>query len=163
MANGWSAFDIFDTEQYLIELGETIWDFDEQDFVEYLNEHYTWDIMERNILFITSIEIIAEYRELKIGEHVIKDFANNFLDGCGLLVVNTTPSQSRQDFEDRTNKEWTEQMRFDLFEKDEEAAKYKLIAYLKRVGFDYLPDFTEDYMFLNPCHQNVNFDYIELL
>lgn len=160
MDEGWDHFSIFDTEQHLLELGEVIWDFEAGDFVEPLLNFFDHDLYEGDILYIHTIEILPEYRGMQIGEHAMKDTANNFEQGCSLIVTDCIPLQHTA--WGKKDKEWREKMQYKLLEKGKRKAKQQVIQYLKRTGFYYLPKVSKQYMFLCPMRQNPNFDYIEL-
>ncbi|HEX8314125.1 MAG TPA: hypothetical protein VF609_03995 [Flavisolibacter sp.] len=64
--SGWDHFSIFDTEQYLLELGECIWNFEKQDYVEPLNKFFGDDLMEWDILYLHSLEVLAVSAELAV-------------------------------------------------------------------------------------------------
>lgn len=158
--NGWGHFEIFDTEQYLMDLGSLIWDFERNDYVEPLLEFFEYDLNEVDLLYIHTVEVLPAYRGMQIGEHVIKDAANFFEAGCSLIVTDCLPLQHTGWLV--TDKTWRRKMKYSLFEKDKVRAKQKVVNYLQRTGFYYLPDVSEDHMFLCPARRNPNFDYIEL-
>ncbi|RYF85203.1 MAG: hypothetical protein EON98_07210 [Chitinophagaceae bacterium] len=160
MNEGYDLFDVFDTEQYILEMGECVWDFEKNHFNRNLNRFFEGDMHESDILFIHTVEVLPAYRGMRIGETAMKDAANNFESGCGLIVVHCEPPQHLH--WGHYDKEWHQKMRYELFEKDEKKAREKLIDYLKRVGFYYLPGVSEDHLFHCPARLNPNFDYIEL-
>lgn len=157
---GWDHFSIFDTEQYLMDLGSVVWDFERNDFSLPLLKFFHHDLIDMDILYIHTIEILPGYRGMQIGEHAMKDAANNFEQGCSLVVTDCLPLQHTN--WGKKDKEWRKKMRYDLLEKGKRKAKQQVIQYLKRTGFYYLPKVSKQYMFLCPARRNPNFDYIEL-
>lgn len=160
MEEGWDQFSIFDTEQYLMDLGSAIWDFEEQYFVKPFLKFFEFDLVEPDILYIHTVEILPDYRGMQIGEHAVKDVANNFEQGCSLIVTDCLPLQHTTWLS--IDPEWRKKMQYRLFEKGKRKAKVRLTQYLKRTGFYYLPKVSKEYMFLCPARRNPNFDYIEL-
>lgn len=157
---GWNHFEIFDTEQYLMDLGAMIWDFETNDFVEPLLKFFEHDLIEMDVLYMHTIEILPEYRGMQIGEHAMKDAANNFEAGCSLIITDCLPLQHTP--WGRNDKEWRKKMQYDLLEKGKRKAKAQVIQYLKRTGFYYLPKVSKQHIFMCPMRRNPNFDYIEL-
>lgn len=160
MNNGWAPYTVFDTEQYLMDLGSVIWDFEEQDFVKPLLKFFEHGLIEPDVLYLHTIEILPAYRGMQIGEHAMKDADNNFEHGCGLIVTGCLPLQHTG--WGAIDKEWQKKMRYHLFENGKRKAKERVIDYLKRTGFYYLPKVSKQHMFLCPMRRNPNFDYIEL-
>lgn len=160
MSHGWTPYTVFDTHQYLMDLGSVGWDFEAEDFYPVLLKFFAYDLIATDILYIHTIEILPEYRGMQIGEHAMKDAANNFEAGCSLIITACLPLQHTS--WGRKDKEWRKKMRYDLFEKGKRKARVRLIQYLKRTGFYYLPKVSKQPMFLCPMRRNPNFDYIEL-
>lgn len=160
MNNGYDFFDVFDTEQYILNMGECVWDFTNNEYNRGLNEFFEGDLHEKNILFIHTVEVLPNYRGMRIGEHAIKDAANNFESGCGLIVTHCEPPQHLT--WGNWDEEWHKKMQYDQFEKNEKKAKKKLTSYLKQTGFYYVPGISDDHLFHCPARLNPNFDYIEL-
>jgi ribosomal protein S18 acetylase RimI-like enzyme len=158
--NDWGMFEIFDTEQYLMDLGCLIWDLEVNDYVEPLNKFFEYDIHQIDMLYVHTFEVLPAYRGMQIGEHALKDAYNNLSQGCGLMVVDCVPIQHTT--WGAKDEEWHKKMRYELFEPDKEKAKDRLVQYLKRTGFYYLPEVSKDHMFLSTARRNNNFDYIEL-
>lgn len=160
MNNGWDHFSIFDTEQYLMDLGSVIWDFEAVEFSNHLNKAFEYDLVEMDVLYMHTIEVLPAFRGMQVGEHAMKDMANNFAQGCALIITDCFPIQHTSWM--AGDKEWRKKMQYHLFEKGKRKAKQRLIQYLKRTGFYYLLKVSKDHMFLCPARRNPNFDYIEL-
>lgn len=160
MNNGWGRFEIFDTEQYLMDLGCLIWDFEASDFVEPLLQFFEYDLNETDVLYIHTFEVLPEHRGMQIGEHALRDAVNNLAQGCSLVVLDCAPIQYTN--WGKVDKDWHKKMKYGFFEKGKRKAKERLVQYLKRTGFYYLPKVSKSHMFLCPDWRNPNFDYIEL-
>lgn len=87
MNQGRDHFSNFDTEEYLMELGRAVWDFKADGFKKPLLEFFEHDLIESDVLFTHTVEILPAYRGMQIGEHAMKDAANNFEHGCSLIVT----------------------------------------------------------------------------
>ena len=110
MSGGWDHFSIFDTGQHLMDLGSVIWDFEAVDFVKPLRKFFEYDMVEPDLLYLHTIEILPEYRGMQIGEHAMKDVANNFEQGCGLIVTDCLSLQHTTWLS--TDPEWRKKMRY---------------------------------------------------
>lgn len=160
MNSGWGHFEIFDTEQYIMDMGACVWDFKNGWYNKTLDKFFGHELTETDILYMHTVEVLPEWRGMQIGEHVMKDAANNFEQGCSLIVTDCRPIQHV--FWGKEDAVWHEKMKYKDFEHGKRKAKQKVINYLKRTGFYYLPNVSKDHMFLCPAQRNPNFDYIEL-
>jgi GNAT superfamily N-acetyltransferase len=160
--NGWDAYSIFDNEQHTFNLGETIYDFEKDDWNYELNDKYHYDLTSSDVLYITSVEILPEYQGHKIGTRFIKDFIMNFVQGCSIIAVGKEPFYIQTNFDKELIKdEFTAKMNYNAMEEDREKITYKLLSYFLKIGFDYFPDFNEEFVFMCPALVNEKFAKIE--
>lgn len=159
--NGWDAHSIFDNEGHLFEIGESIYDFSENDWQESINEYYHYDIHGLDVLILSRIEILPKYRSNSIAKYAIKDLYNNFSSNAGLFVLKCFPIQFEAGILEKRN-EWQMAMDYDKMEKDIEKATYKLLAFYKQLGFELIPAVGDELMFINTAVKNKKFDEILL-
>ncbi len=160
--DGWDAYSIFDNEQHTLDLGSAIYDFQTQDWNEQLNEKYNDNLIESNVLFIASIEILPEYQGHKIGTRFIKDFITNFIQGCSIVAIDKEPFYIQTNFDkELIRDEFTEKMNYNAMDEDFEKITYKLLSYFLKIGFDYFPEINEQFVFLCPALKNEKFSKIE--
>lgn len=153
----WS-YDIFDTSQDLFEIGEIVYDFEKGDFSNALREHYDGDFFESSILILNNIEVLPEYRGIDIGAHLIRDFYNQFISQCAIFI---TIPEARQ-FNDRYKSFSDEEMMYERFELNPQAATERVRRYFQRLGFQIIPGLSDELMFINTALVNRVFDRIIL-
>lgn len=154
----YDLFDVFDCSQSTLELGERIYDFEQRQIKEELQQHFDYEIIDPNVLFLERLELIKNFRGLGLGKRVIKDITERFSGCAGLIALKAYPLQ----FEgvDRLNNNWVEKIELDDLEKDEEKAKYKLFNYYQNLGFQ--SPFNDGYFFINPAWINEKLDKVGL-
>ncbi len=160
--NGYRGFDVFDSDALVKEIGDAIYDFEKDDFAEAMHEHLEISFMD--LLIVSRLEILPQYRGNDIGKYAIKDLYNNFIGSCGLLTLKFFPLQleSRAREQDPTTPKWTKDMQYDSMETDEEKSNYQLLAYYTSMGFKYIPEISDSLLFLNPAIINRRFNKIQL-
>lgn len=158
--NGCSIFSVVDMDPETLEMGEVVYDFQENDFVHSIRDFYD-DLWETDILILSRIEIYPEYRGMGIGKYFIKDMYNNFIQGCGLFVLKCFPLQAEAGLYDR-HKDRAIKMGYEGFEKDQSKAFKKLHSYYKSLGFENIPSIKKEYMFMNSKLKNKKFQGILL-
>ncbi|CAM3783912.1 N-acetyltransferase domain-containing protein [Flavobacterium branchiophilum] len=160
--DGWDAYSIFDNEQHTLDLGNAIYDFQNQDWNQQLNEKYNDNLIDPNVLFIASIEILPEYQGHKIGTKFIKDFVTNFVQGCAIVAICKEPFYIQTNFDkELISDEFTEKMKYDAMDDDYEKITYKLLSYFIKIGFNYFPEINEQFVFMCPAIVNKKFSKIE--
>jgi hypothetical protein len=155
--NGWDALSIFDSESTTLEIGNTIMDFDENDWHPKLEKHYKNEIEGRNVLILTRIKIIPEYRGHRFSEYIIKDLYNNFIDGMALFVLKVFPLQYEGEIKDEMSKKMKQEK-----ERDLKIGTRKLITLYKKIGFEIIPSLSKTIMFINPIFNNNKLNKINL-
>ncbi|MDD4747336.1 MAG: GNAT family N-acetyltransferase [Salinivirgaceae bacterium] len=148
---------IFDSDGLLMEIGEQIYDFDEQAIKEDVLELIDFEISNDDIAVLTSFELLPEYRKMGLGRALIKDIYTRFQSSCDLIVLKVFPLQYNRRIADQ---EWQKEMEYDKLEKDFEMSEYKLKAFYKSVGFTYLEQHP-DLMFLFTSQMNPILDNID--
>lgn len=145
--------EIFDSEEYVVRIGNRIFDFDENDFNEDIQDYYNFTFNNLDLCIIQRIEILEEFRSKKIGKMVLKNVCLKFASSCGLFVVQTFPIQFESQKYSIPNKKWDDQMNLNILDKDFEKSFYKLKAFYQNMGFDHI-DGYDNLMFLNPAMIN---------
>ncbi len=153
---------IFDNYSSTFEIGEVIFDFDSGDYSEILLENYENIISHLNLIILERIEILPDFRKNEIGKKFLKDFYNNFHQGCDLIVLKVFPIQLEFDSPLGRDEFWHKKMEYNDLEKDEELAKYKLLNFYTKMGFEFIPELSEDLVFLCPALKNEKFESINI-
>jgi hypothetical protein len=165
-ANGWNTYSIFDDSGDTFEIGKVLYDLEDphNNYPEYnqnIELEFT-NLIERNILILSKIEILPEYRGTGLGKKWIKDFYNNFNSGCGLVVLNAIPKQFYlYDVPEKGNL-WRNKMKYSEMDRDEEKSTYKLLNYFLSIGFKHLPEISQDLVYLSPMDNNEKFNDIKI-
>lgn len=161
LENGLDTLELFDSDSYVLRIGEMIFDFDfdciKDDLANELTE-YGFDNL--NICIMERLNILPEYRGLGIGKLALKDAYHQFSRACGLFVMQPYPLQlelprvhERDEFEMR--------MSYDQLDQDRHRAFKSLNKYYKSCGF-ITTKCCKDLMFLVPQNSNEKLDKIAL-
>jgi hypothetical protein len=149
---------VFDNTQFLSELGETIFDYETNDFREpFLSEA---EVDSSNLLVINRLELLPKWRKKSIGKRVIKDIIWRFSGCFGLVMLKAFPLQQEFQYPNDQKNAWEQAMQMTDFSQDEEYSNYKVFAYYLSLGFSKLED--TDYFYMNSAYLNDKFDAIEL-
>lgn len=112
------------------------------------------DVINDDILIITRIEILPEFRGLGISKFAIKDFIINFNCGCDIVAGMAFPLQFKGGRESNKNKpEYAE------LSKSMKESKNKLLKLYQEIGFKI--DFG-GLLTLSPIYRNDNLESINL-
>lgn len=155
--NGFSYYPVFGTSEELLELGKAVFDLEQEQYNEVV-EHYHYDTLNSNLLYIDRIEILPAYRHAGWGKKVIKDILCRFSGCYGLMVLKSFPLQLKAD-RDSTD-DWNVQMEFEKLEQDAKVATTKLNSFYKSLGFVKLLE--DDYFFYNSELKNRGLDKIDI-
>ncbi|GEN69615.1 hypothetical protein [Chryseobacterium rhizosphaerae] len=127
-----------------------------EDWNETIIEKFQHEIYENDLLILSRIEILPEYRGVGIGHKWIKDFYVNFIQGCGLMALKVFPLQCESDHTLGRDKDWCDEMGYDKMEKGNDAFESLLQFYLK-IGFQIFSDISKTIIFINPLLRNEKF------
>jgi hypothetical protein len=155
--NGFSYYQIFDTSEELLELGNVIFDLELEQYNEVV-DRYNLEPFNSNLLYIDRIEILPEYRHAGWGKKVIKDILCRFSGCYGLMILKAFPLQLKVDRD--TTDDWNIQMEFEKLEQDAKVATTKLNSFYKSLGFVKL--LNADYFLCNPELKNSKLDKINI-
>lgn len=156
--NEYSHYAVFDTEQVLFELGEKIYDFEEECVKERIKDELGI-VFDRDIAKICYIEILPEYRKMGIAKKLIRDIYNRFGTCCSIFAVKPYPIQ--HDASQNKETDWYKQMQYENMEPAFEVGKKKLQKFYASLGFVKSKTAT-DYMFLVTELRNKKLDLIKL-
>jgi hypothetical protein len=120
-------FDIFDGRDECRDF-TCIYDFKKNCFKS-KNFKDTYNI---DLLILSKIEILPEFRGLNISKFAIKDFILNFSSGCGLIGLIAFPLQFGAIGAD---KEHCNKMEYEKIETTVSDGRAKLIAHYRKIGF----------------------------
>ena len=155
--DGYSPFNVFDTYESTMQVGQHIFDFKNWDWDRKIYKYYKTEFLPTNLIVLARIMILPEYRGQKIAQRVLKDIYNIFHDGC-LFVLKCFPLQHEAGLESNP---WYPKMQFDQFPKGTKGFG-KLYGYYREIGFESILGIPRDIMFLNPDEPTKKFENIKL-
>ncbi len=149
---------VFDNTQFLSELGETIFDYETNDFRGlFLGET---EVDSSNLLVINRLELLPKWRKKSIGKRVIKDIIWRFSGCFGLVMLKAFPLQQEFQYANNQKSPWETEMKMADFSQDEKFSNYKIFAYYLSLGFSKLEN--TDYFYMNSACLSDKFEAIEL-
>jgi GNAT superfamily N-acetyltransferase len=156
--NQMSYFPVFETSQFLCELGEMFIDFKTNDFRGHFAQEFAG--ISGNLLAIERFELLPEWRKRNIGKKVIKDIVLRFSGSCAAVMLKAFPLQQEYQYADDRKNDWEKKMQFNELTQDEEFANLKMFDYYQKMGLTQLEN--TDYFYLNMCKTNAVFDAIDV-
>ena len=159
----YDIFEIFDTESYIMRIGNMIYDFDNYEIKEDLQRKLFGDDMmiNPNICIFERMMILPEYRGLGIGAKFVKDRFHFFSSTCGLIVMQPYPLQLEAVGPNGRTDEFEKRMGYETMEKNVQKATKSLKDYYKSIGYISVRGY-KDLMFLVPCKRNTSLDAINM-
>lgn len=160
--NTWDApfplYDILDIHsEYLARHIFNIFDVEQREFTEALQEHYSHDLFGSNVGLIQKVSILPKFRGYQIGAKAIKDLLFHYTSTCALFALQPYPLQ----FEPKESVKENANLELDTFEQDEKKAFKQLSNYYKSIGFHTVKGF-KDLLFFNPALKNEKLDQLDL-
>lgn len=162
MNAGASLIYLFDETQFIQDVVSELWDFRRMTWKKALLTHYNDDIIENDLLILSRLEILPQWRGKGLGRYVVRDVYNNFISGAGLFTLKCFAIQGESFYNSRKEEAFNQAMRYDLFTPKLDLAFNTLLQYYKDMGLDYLPRVSRELLFINPARVNVVFDEIDL-
>lgn len=157
--NEYDLYEIFDTFEYTFRHAQEFFDFDTNEIKKKIQKYYNYELFNSNICLLERIEILPEFRGLKIAAKATKDIIFHFGSGCGLFVIQVYPLQFEP--KDKEQDDWQKQLKLSNFSSQEKTAFKQLRNYYKSFGFDEIPGY-KDLLFYNPALINKKMDAINL-
>jgi len=151
-------YQLFDSNEYTFRHGESIYDFDEEDFNQLVYNHYDDNLMNGNVCLLERIYIVPAYRGLGLGPKLFKDLVLHFRRNASLFILQPHPLQFDNSLKENEDKKWYE---LDAFEKSNLKAFEKLTTYYESWGFEKIKG-IKDLMFFNVEVENPKFDLIDI-
>lgn len=155
---GYSFYEIFDSTREGSELGNGVYDWKQDTFIENVQEIIDESITS-NILFIDRIEKMPPYRNNGFGKKVIKDIIWRFYGCCGITILKAFPLQLESENALGLDREWRARMAYDKMEQHEAKAYRSLEKFYKSIGFMPLHD---HYLYIDTIYSNPKFEAIDL-
>jgi GNAT superfamily N-acetyltransferase len=156
MDNEHSKFEVFDHCREFVNLYEELFN-EHEEFIKPIQGSF--DGLNYNLLYISQMELLPEWRSRGIGKKVLKDIIWRFSGCCGMIVLKAFPLQLSPGILESTNL-WDQQLLFSSLTRNARLAQQKLNAFYKSVGFSRVP--KSDLHYLSPSRGNPNLDQIPL-
>lgn len=156
---GYSILDIIDLKAETNDVAEYF--YDNSDWNEEIEETLGDDLAGLDMLILSRIIIYSEYRGQGLGGKVIKDFYNNFIQGCGLFGLKCYPLQCElKDIKARAPKKERDSLK--ELEPEHIKAFKSLSKYYKSLGFENVKGLPKEILIINPVSIGAKFRKIEL-
>ncbi|HEV7333252.1 MAG TPA: hypothetical protein VGN63_19610 [Flavisolibacter sp.] len=161
---GADPLEIMDVTASTMDVAGEVYDSSTNTWRDEIYNLFKGEISGSNLLIGCRIQILPEHRKKGIGKKVIKDFYNNFIQGCGLFGIKCFPLQHEAgmlDDDDMNKTPLRGAMNYQNFEKNYDKACKQLCSYYKKLGFTPLSH-NKEIMVINPSLKNRKFDAIKL-
>lgn len=156
---GFSVYQLFDSSQNGLDLGNLIFDWDTEDIKEDF-ENLILETGNSNVLYIDRIELLPQFRGLGFGKKIMKDIIFRFDNSCGLIILKAFPLQLEGLNVLGRDEKWAKRMKYKCLVQDEKIARSQLYKFYKSIGFkQYL---KSEYFYLNPILTNKKLDKVDL-
>lgn len=156
---GFSIYQLFDSSQNGLDLGNLIFDWDTEEIKEKF-EDLILETGNSNILYIDRIELLPQFRGMGFGKKIMKDIIFRFDNSCGLIILKAFPLQLEGSNVLGRDEKWAKKMQYKHLVQDEKIAKSQLYKFYKSLGFkQYL---KSEYFYLNSTLINKKLDKIDL-
>ncbi|MEO6001482.1 MAG: hypothetical protein ABIN89_31810 [Chitinophagaceae bacterium] len=147
--NGCGLLPVCDIEQYLMDIGQVVYDLKQDDYNPALSKVFHDSLIERTILILNHITFLPHFESSDIEKYVVKDLYNNFIQGAGLFVVILNPPKKHPD-DKIEDQEWKLDRSGTKLIKNRKYRLSKVIRYYEKIGFKYIPEIAKDLVFLSP-------------
>ena len=137
---GFPLRDVMDATHSICQMSEVLFEWDvEKDFWDKIDTYFEYQPLENyDVFFLETLEVIAKYRGIGLGEKIINNLIERFYSSGGLWVLKAFPMQ--HDIAIKSEKEgswsdWNRKMEYPKMELDFEKSQYQLFNYYKKRGF----------------------------
>jgi hypothetical protein len=139
--DGYHVPSIFDLEEVIMDIGESMYDFENNCFLDPIKEGFNTGSYGDNLLVLDFIEVIAKYRKRNLCAMAIKDVINRFYNYSAFFALRIFTMQHVDlHLDNEEDKKWAEALKLNEFEQDQEQAFYKLAAFFHNLGFENIED-----------------------
>lgn len=135
---GFSVFDVLDTESQAHEYHHAIFGSNCPDFSDDVQHLIGFDILGSNLLILDRLELLPEHRGKDLGLKVMAHIINRFSQGAGLVAIKPFPLQLENS--NSTDDTWKLQLRLEQYADEQTPSTKKLIDHYSRLGFLTLQD-----------------------
>jgi GNAT superfamily N-acetyltransferase len=158
-----NAYDVFDSSSELMEIGDLIYDFDNNEIKSKIANHF--EIVYNDICVFERLCILPEYRGLGLAKKLVKDNVMRIGNNVGLIVMKPFPlqcePQAKRSYDDNDENAFEKDMKYDELEQNPEKAMKSLKKYYKTFGYLTIRG-IKDLMFLVPAFINEKLEQINM-
>lgn len=137
---GFPLNDVMDATHSICQMSGVLFEWDkDKNFWDKIDTYFEYQPLENyDVFFLETLEVIAKYRGIGLGEKIINNLIERFYSSCGLWVLKAFPMQ--HDIAIKREKEenwsdWNRKMEYPKMELDFEKSQYQLFNYYKKRGF----------------------------
>lgn len=132
--DGANLYDFFDSDGWLYEIGECLFDWETHD----LKEEITGVIDEplnSNLLVIHDLQLLPKFRGRRLGLEIMKCLVDEYADSCGFAFLDIYPCQLWDGMDEARRSA----LQLDGFDHDETRALKRLTDYFHQINFRKVP------------------------
>ena len=157
-AREYTPKDIFDHSQDSFHHYEVVFDSTTGEIKDAILAEHGPDIIGYNWLILNRLEILPEYRGMKLGLAAIHRTIQQFAQDCAFVSLMAAPLQVERRIESPHKEKWFAEMQLNLFPTDMAVATQRLKDYYSLVGFREVAG--SNVMLLNPSYRQPTLDDI---
>lgn len=135
---GFDFFELFDHSSELMECYDYVFDMDEGGIKDDINTLFNDEIFGLNLLVISRLEILPDFRRNNLGLKVMDFVVNRFGVGASLVLIKPYPLQFES--ERLHHGDWYKELKFECLPSDQSFALCKLKDHYGKIGFVEIPD-----------------------
>jgi len=132
--DGADLFTFFDSEGWLLEVGECLFDWETQDLKDWITEVIE-PPLKSNLLVVHELQLLPKFRGRRLGLAIMKCLLEEYADTCGFAFLDIFPHQFWQE----TDAQRKQALRLDDFCRDQDRATKRLAEYFHALNLKVVP------------------------
>jgi hypothetical protein len=133
-SDGADLFTFFDSEGWLLELGECLFDWKTQELKEWITEVIEAPL-KSNLLVVHELQLLPKFRGRRLGLAIMKCLLEEYADTCGFAFLDIFPQQ----FWEGMDAQRKQELRLDDLGRDQERATKRLAEYFHALNLKAVP------------------------
>lgn len=132
--DGADLLTFFDSEGWLLEIGECLYDWETQDLQDWITEVMD-PPLKSNLLVVHELNLLPKFRGRRLGLAIMKCLLEEYADTCGFAFLNIFPQQ----FWEGMDAQRRHELHLDDFDRDQERATKRLAEYFHALNLKMVP------------------------
>lgn len=127
-------FTFFDSEGWLLEIGECLFDWETQELQDWITEVIE-PPLKSNLLVVHELQLLPKFRGRRLGLAIMKCLLEEYADTCGFAFLDIFPQQ----FWEGLDAQRRQELRLDDFDREQERATKRLAEYFHALNLRVVP------------------------